>query len=231
MQLICGDCLEWLGTLPAGSVDLVLADIPYGIDFQSNRRKDKDARLPKILNDKQPFTSCISHFKPLLKPSGGVLLFTRWDVQKPLTDEMTANSMPVKSVIVWDKVVHGMGDLKRAYGSRYESILWAPMREFRFPGKRPTDIIRCMRVPAGRMLHPNEKPVELLETLIEQTTIPGATVLDFCMGSGSTGVACVKTGRRFIGIELDERYFSIAKRRISETQNVLDGKKEAGEMT
>ena len=129
---------------------------------------------------------------------------------------MTSNDMKPKNVLIWDKVIHGMGNLKQAYGSRYESIIWYPMPGFRFPGKRPTDIIRSQKIPANRLVHPNEKPVELLETIIKQTTMEGDTVLDFCMGSGSTGVACMNTDRDFIGIELDDKYFDIAKKRIEE---------------
>jgi site-specific DNA-methyltransferase (adenine-specific) len=70
-------------------------------------------------------------------------------------------------------------------------------------------------------LHPTQKPVELLEYLIKTYTNEGDTVLDNCMGSGSTGVACANTNRNFTGIELDEKYFSIAKQRINEANNKL----------
>ena len=125
-------------------------------------------------------------------------------------------SMKPKSVIIWDKMVHGMGDLKKGFASRYESIIWWCNDNFRFPGKRPTDIVVFKRVSANKLIHPNEKPVELLADLIKKTTVEGDTVLDCCMGSGSTGVAAVMNNRNFIGIELDEGYFNIAKDRIKE---------------
>ena len=200
-----------------GAVDLVLTDPPYGIDFQSHMKKDKTKWMPKIKNDKEPFTGFISEMRRIVKPTGAVMVFTRWDVQQKFIDAMTINGMRPKNIIIWDKVMHGMGDLKRAYGSRYESIIFWANNGFRFNGKRPTDIIRCQRVSASRLIHPNEKPVELLETLIKQCTKPGDTVMDMFMGSGSTGVACVNTGRDFIGIELDKGYFDIAKARIKST--------------
>lgn len=120
--------------------------------------------------------------------------------------------------MIWDKVIHGMGDLKKSYGSRYESIIFSSEKDFRFNGKRPQDIIRVCRVSPQKLLHPNEKPIELLERLINQCTDKKALVLDPFMGSGSTGVACVSTGRKFIGIEKDAGYFEIAKKRIEEAQ-------------
>lgn len=119
-----------------------------------------------------------------------------------------------------------MGDLQRQFISRYESILWSPMHDFTFPHKRPVDIIETVRVNSNKLQHPNQKPVKLLEKLIRCTTREGDTVLDFTMGSGSCGVACVNTNRNFIGIELDEGYFNLAKRRI----NIMNGvfKREDG---
>ena len=85
--------------------------------------------------------------------------------------------------------------------------------------KQPTNLLSCQKIRQGS-LHPTQKPVELLEYLIKTYTNEGETVLDNCMGSGSTGVACVNTRRDFIGIELDEHYFDIAKKRI---QDALSG--------
>ena len=82
----------------------------------------------------------------------------------------------------------------------------------------PTDILDFVGVPNSELEHPTQKPVELLKYLIETYTNESETVLDNCMGSGSTGVACVNTNRDFIGIELDKDYFNIAKQRITGNQ-------------
>ena len=82
--------------------------------------------------------------------------------------------------------------------------------------------IKCVHNSSGKV-HPTQKPVELMEYLIKTYTNEYETVLDFTMGSGSTGVACINTGRKFIGIELDETYFNIAKERIEDTQIELGG--------
>ena len=112
-----------------------------------------------------------------------------------------------------------MGDLKRAYAPRYESILFHSENKFSFNGKRPEDIISVQRVLPKKLVHPNEKPVELLEALINQCCISGGTIFDPFMGSGSTGVACVNTGRNFIGIELDIGYFKLSETKIREAKN------------
>lgn len=185
VELYCGDCLELLKEIPDGSVDMVLCDPPYGIDFQSQRKKDKSRWMPKIANDNRPFVDFIPHVKRVLKDTGCACIFTRWDVQQAFIDAMNDSGLRVRNVLIWDKVVHGMGDLRRAYGSRYESIIFASGQNFRFADKRPTDILRFQRVSSNKLQHPNEKPVELLEALIKQTTRDGETILDCCMGGAA----------------------------------------------
>lgn len=202
--------------IPDGSVDMVLADPPYGIDYQSQWKKNKADWKPKIIGDKEPSVDFIPFLKRTLRPSSCVMIFTRWDVQQKFIDAMEQAGLHVKSVLIWDKQIHGMGDLKRAYASRYESILFHSEDNFSFNGKRPQDLISVRRILPQNMMHPNEKPVELLETLINQCTRGGGTVLDPFMGSGSTGVAAANTGRSFIGMELDPGYFETACKRISE---------------
>lgn len=223
VELYQGDCLELMKDIPDGSVDMVLADPPYGIDFQSQRKKNKADWKPKIIGDKAPFVEFIPRLKRILRPSACTMIFTRWDVQQKFIDAMERAGLRVKSVLIWDKQIHGMGDLKRAYASRYESILFHSEDNFSFNGKRPQDIISVRRILPQKLLHPNEKPVELLATLINQCTRGGGTVLDPFMGSGSTGVAAVNTGRSFIGMELDPGYFETACKRISEAEDAAYG--------
>ena len=108
VKLIQGDCNVELDKLPSQSVNLILTDIPYGIDFQSNQRP-KEERFDKIQNDKEVFTECIPKLKRLLKPDGGAMLFTRWDVQQAYIDKLEECDLPVKSVIIWDKKRGGYG--------------------------------------------------------------------------------------------------------------------------
>lgn len=213
IDLHLGDCLKVMKNMPDKSVDLVLTDPPYGINFQSNMRKKQ---FPKIINDNTPFVAFIPDLKRIIKRTGAVMVFTRWDVQPVFI------AHKVRNVLIWDKMRYGMGDLKRAYSNGYESIIFSSEQDFRFPAKRPQDIVQMPRISPNKLIHPNEKPVLLLKKLITQCTQEGNTVFDPFMGSGSTGVACANTNRNFIGIELDKGYFEIAQKRIKEAQGDND---------
>ena len=102
-----------------------------------------------------------------------------------------------------------MGDLKHEHGRQTEMILFYNGNDHFFPSGRPNDVIKADRT--GNNLHPTEKPVGLMGVIVGWTS---GTVLDPFMGSGTTGVACAKLGRKFIGIEIEESYFSIACKRI-----------------
>lgn len=211
------DCLEGLKLIPEKSIDTVITDLPYGIDYQSRFGK----RFEKIANDKKPFIDFIKHIPRLLKDTGAVYLFTRWDVQQPVIEEMEECGMDIKNVIIWDKGNHSAGDLKHSYGFRYESIVFHSAKDFTFQGKRPIDIIQCMRVSADKLVHPNEKPIPLLRKLILDSTPKNGVVLDATMGSGTTMLAAIAEKRQYIGFEIDEHYYNVAKRRINETKRQL----------
>lgn len=215
--VITGDSLTVLRSMDDESIDMVITDPPYGIDYQSGR-KEKERRLAKIKNDKAPFIWWIYDAARVVKRGGGVLCFARWDVQQTFADALRLAGLTVKSVIVWDKKAHGMGDLKGSFAPRYEVIIFTTKGRFELPGKRPDDLIACAKVGNQNLTHPNEKPVELLEQLIEATTTPGALILDPFAGSGSTLVAAAKTGRKYIGIEIDEHYSHLAATRAAEYQ-------------
>ena len=208
-----GDCLEVMKSIPDGSVDAIICDPPYGIDYQSAWRTDKSLWKPKIANDKTPYTAWCSDAYRLLKDGGALACFTRWDVEDVFREELAKAGFILKSQIIWDKVIHGMGDLKGDFAPCHENIIFAVKGRFTFPAKRPKSVIRLQRVTADKLIHPNEKPVELNEYLIEHLTREGETVCDLFLGSGSCGVACKNLGRSFIGIELDQTYFDIAKAR------------------
>lgn len=212
-ELFCGDCLEMLPTLETGSVQAIIVDPPYGIDYQSNRRV-ATKKLAKIANDRIPLLGWGEQSFRVTSGTGCILLFYRWDVQQPFIDELSGAGWIVKSQIIWDKLVHGTGDLTGEFAPQHEAILFARKEGFSFPGKRPKSVIRCQKVPSSQMSHPNEKPTALLEQLILAVTSLGDTVLDFTMGCGSCGVAAMRTGRDFVGIEIDRGWFDIAQMRI-----------------
>jgi site-specific DNA-methyltransferase (adenine-specific) len=192
------DCREIIPHLP--QVDLVLTDPPYGIDYQSARRTDSQ-RKPKISGDKE-FPLWLFD---LCKPNNALFIWCRWDILPFL---------PIpKSFIVWDKCVHGMGDLQHEYGRQWEACAFYPTLGHKFI-KRPIDIIRCPRIPPEELRHPNEKPVGAIAPLIIANE--GLTILDPFMGSGTTLRATKDLGRKAIGIEIEEKYCEIAAKRMSQ---------------
>lgn len=236
VQLLHGDCLELMKEIPDGSVDMVLCDLPYGTTrnkwdsvIQFEPLWDEYLRVCKpnaaiVLFSQMPFTATLVN-------SCRDLFRYEWIWQKTQgTGHLNAKKMPMKiheNVLVFYRNLPvynpqwGSGDPYTAtysthssnYGKQRDNITTVN------DGKRyPTDVIQFPKQASDRHLHPTQKPVTLLEYLVKTYTNPGDLVLDNCMGSGSTGVACINTGRRFIGMELDKGYFDIAVNRITEAE-------------
>ena len=216
-ELWHGDCLEMVKDIPDGSVDLVLTDPPYGIGFQSNFRKNK---FNKIDNDSIINAEFLDECKRVLKDTGAIYCFTRWDVY-PNWFEQIRKRFKVKNCIVWFKRGGGLGDLKKGYIYNHKFIIYCAEKNHRLNGKRRNDVFEFAKDAPSTYVHPTQKPISLLKEIIERSSNEGGVVLDCFMGSGSTGVACVNTNRHFIGIELDDGYFNIAKKRIEEAVNDL----------
>lgn len=191
--LYLGDCLEILPTL--GKFDVVVTDPPYGMSFQSNHRAVRHAAIANDGAADHLLMACN------LEPSHSAYIFCRWDnlpdVPKP------------KSFVTWVKNNWSMGDLDHEHARQYEGALFYPGPDHFFPVGRPSDVVYAART--GNEYHPTEKPVALMQAVVRWTS---GAVLDPFMGSGTTGVACVKMGRKFTGIEIDPHYFDIACKRI-----------------
>jgi site-specific DNA-methyltransferase (adenine-specific) len=213
-RIYCGDCLDLMKEMPDKSVDLVLTDPPYGIEYQSNWCKD-GPRFEKIVNDDAPCIEWLSDAFRVTAPDGSLVCFSRWDVEGVFKEAIEACGYRVKSQIVWDRVVHGMGDLKGQFAPRHDVAWFATVsEEFEFKGQRPPSVLTFQRPPPEAMVHPTQKPIALFERLILSLTSPGDLVLDPFLGSGTTAIACLRTGRHFIGIEKHEPYFLKAQERI-----------------
>ena len=240
--LMKGDCLDHMVEIPDGSVDLVLTDPPYGttackwdsvIPFQPMWAQVRRVLKPNgaaVFTADQPFTSALIMSNPQ-----GYRYRWVWDKINRITGFLDAKRRPLR--VIEDVLVFGpaktynpqmwQGEPYRASHGRSGKVYSAdhPIITDCSDGMRhPQNIIRIKadnRGTEGRV-HPTQKPVALMEYLIRTYTNPGETVLDFTMGSGTTGVACVNTDRRFIGIEKDDDYFEIAKRRIEATTNELE---------
>jgi len=215
-----GDCVEIMKGMESESVDLVVTDPPYGIDYQSARRIDSE-RFPKIANDTRPMTTWIDSAYRVLKDSGRVLCFCRWDTQAIFKNAINEAGFNIKSHVIWNRQNHGLGDLKRQFAPQHDIIWYATKGDYIFPWTRPCSVITIPRVPATALIHPNQKPTNLLIHLLLRLSIPMEVVCDPFMGSGTTAIACIRSNRHYIGIELEQKYVDIANERIRQEQAQL----------
>ena len=223
VQLFLGDCLDILPLLDR--VDAVVTDPPYGIGYASSwkTRMDKQPRKNGAsFGVDEISTDWIAVVYRLLRKDAYVYCFTRWDVLPEWKAAFVSAGFRVAQRLIWDKCHWKMGDLSQ-YGSQTEDILLLTKGKpaiFNGGNGRRGNIFRYSSgyLPEGQVDHPTQKPVALLSEFIRDCTQPGDLVLDPFMGSGTTGVACVRTGRRFIGIEIDPGYFAIAQKRIADAQ-------------
>lgn len=205
-----GDSLEVLKGFPDNYFDAFITDPPYGMDYQSNRSEKKKA---KIANDRKPFIWFLYDAYRTCKNGGSILSFTDWKNQEAWRFAIELAGFTVRSQVIWNRIGHGMGDLKSSFGPQHDVIWFATKGKFTFPGKRPKSVLSAMRINGTTLIHPNEKPVKLMEELIEAVTPENGLVCDPFVGSGATAAAALNTGRRFVGIELSKEYVEIARRR------------------
>ena len=190
-----GDCREILPSLP--KVDAVVTDPPYGMGFQSNYREVAHAPIAGD-GDADLFRWACG-----LPVAHSRYVFCRWD-------GLRVAPMP-KSCVTWVKNNWSMGDLDHEHARQTEIALFWPGPAHSWPDARPTDVINAART--SNEYHPTEKPVALMERFVRWTR---GVVLDPFMGSGTTGVACAQLGRKFIGIEIERKYFEVACQRIED---------------
>ena len=215
VQLYLGDCLEVLPTLGAGSVDAVVTDPPWK-DYQTGRYDASGWHGPIVAVDPSLYSGIL--YQVTSEPSA-IILWCSWEPFAHHADALRRACWSIKNCIVWAKPNHTAGDLSGNLGNQHEMAVFATRGKWHHPGKREVNLWREPHLfSRAKRDHPTEKPVNLMVRSVVTVAGNGTTVLDPFMGSGTTGVACVKTGRRFIGIEIDPGYFDIAVKRISEAQ-------------
>lgn len=228
IEIYHGDCRDVLADMRPDSVDLLLSDPPYGVAYVTSRRSRTDALRVPIENDRD--LSVVGEAIPLMER---VLRNDRhWYMfasprmlheAKPLLDGLGTG---LKHIIAWDKGDRGtVGDLEAGFGEAWEAVIYGMKGRRPLNGKRPRTMIRYDWSSTMDPVHPTVKPVPLLVRLIGMSTDPGEIVLDPFMGSGTTLRAAKDSGRRAIGIEIEERYCEIAAKRLS--QEVLQFPSEA----
>ncbi len=222
VTLYQGDCLDVLPLLEPGSVDAVITDPPYGISFQSCHRRKED-RFDEIANDGSPYVWFLPGALRAATDPAVMLCFCRWDTAEAFRQAMEWAGWSGMTQLVWDREVHGMGDLTGRPSPQHDTIWFAVNGKYKLPGKRPSSVYRHQRVSGGDLHHPNEKPLKLMRALIRDYTRPGDTVLEPFAGSGTTLVACALEGRRCIGVEIDPGHCDTIRRRIDEVYQRTPG--------
>ena len=217
IKLYCDDCLNIMKQIDNESIDLIVTDPPYLIKYKTNRRKNKDHDFcSEILNDdnEQLIIDYIRECYRILKNNTAMYMFCNCDKVDFFKQELENAGFKIKNMIIWIKNNWTAGDLKAQFGKQYEIIFLVNKGRKYFNGKRITDVWMFDRISGKKQLHQNQKPVDLLKQCILKHSDENDIIFDGFMGSGSTGVACIETNRKFIGVELDKKYFEIAKERI-----------------
>ena len=202
--IINADCREILPELPDKSVDLVLTDPPYGIDYYSGHYIGYNPHSPIIGDDHYPI-ELLPEFRRLSKEA--IFMFCRWD-------KLVGVELP-KSFIAVIKNNWTAGDLDGAFARQWEGILFYPQPDFAFNSRLP-DVIDCRRIPSTDLLHPTQKAEYPIQLLIQECSRQNAIILDPFLGSGTTAYCAKKLNRKCIGIEIEEKYCEIAAKRCSQ---------------
>jgi len=242
INLIQGDCLEKMKDIPDGSVDLILTDPPYNIS-KLNDNRDRSKLNSPIMRRSSPlkydfgdwdnktreefleFTeSWLSECCRILKDGGTIISFFNKEDISFLGWTSKKFGIRTRTIFSWHKTNPVPSFRKVNYLSACE-FLWVGSKgkkSWVFNFKKQKEMHNFFESPNkssyGKTKHPTEKPLSLIKHLIEIHSNENEMVLDCFMGSGTTGVACVNLNRNFIGIELDENYFEIAKNRIKKAQ-------------
>jgi len=191
VKLYLGDCLEIMQELEDGSVDAVITDPPYGVDFK-----------------KQVWDECIPDWFEIARRLTGVLCFTTapttmWDYPRP------------DWVSCWYRTAAQSRNAQGGFNHWTPILVYGDVK-FKVDTYYTHGMVTHQKVK--HIKHPSPKDPDMTKWIIENASSPGDTILDPFMGSGTTGVACVQTGRNFIGIEIEPKYYEIAEARIAEAQ-------------
>lgn len=208
------DAFEEIKVLPSESIDIILTDPPYGINYKSGFNK----KSKKLINDYKGITEIYKEFYRILKNNSFCLVFASWKNIDKDKQELE-KYFKIVNVIIWKKGNTSMGDLKHSLATNYEVIIVCTKGKPEIRGKREGTIWEYKKLPNNKMHHTTEKPVALLEHCLEKFSDEGDIVLDPFAGSFSTGVACVNKGRNFIGYELDEEYYKVGYNRLEEVKH------------
>ena len=223
MWLMQGDCLERMKEIPDNSVDMVLTDPPYNIAKKNNFHTMGRAGIDFGEWDKGfDLFSYINEIPRVLAKDGSVVIFNDWKNMGDIARYGESLGLVIKDMIRWEKSNPMPRNKDRRYITDYECAVWLTMPKAKWIFNRQSDtydrpVFKGSLTPRKeKTKHTTQKPVYLMEAILNTHSNPGCSILDPFMGSGTTGVACKNLNRKFIGIEMDEGYFNVAKNRILE---------------
>lgn len=223
-RLIQGDCLEVMKKIPDEAIDLILTDIPFNISKANNFKTMKDRQGRNGIDfgewDKQFNEFHLSVLPSKLKPNGSLVVFHAFE-QFYLLKCLFEQDLELKDRLIWEKSNPMPRNRDRRYINNIEMASWYVKKKSKWVFNRQSEkydtcVLKYPSESGGgyKRFHPCQKNLEMISELVKRHSNPNDLVLDPFMGSGTTGVATLNTGRNFIGIELDENYFKIAKERI-----------------
>lgn len=219
-NIINGDSLQILESLEDGCIDVVLTDPPYGISYKSNRSMYDDAITKRgLLNDgkDEAFNLLEKTCKVLSRKSADnshLYFFCSWNVFSDF-ERIISKYFTIKTPLVWDKGNKGSGDLENDWGNQTELVIYCTKGK-KLINNRRGNVLNVSRLHTSKMVHPTQKPVELLKQILEVSILEGDFVVDPFMGSGSTIKACNILNIKSLGIELDKEMFITANNFINE---------------
>lgn len=220
-HLMFGDCLERMKEIPDGSVDLVLTDPPYNIARKNNFHTMGRTGIDFGDWDKGfDLFSYIDELPRICSKDANVVIFNDWKNVGEIARYAESKGFVIKDMLRWEKSNPMPRNRDRRFVVDYEVAVWLTMPKGKWVFNRQSETYDrpCFKgslTPSSEKTeHTTQKPVWLMEKILKTLSNEGDVVLDMFIGSGTTGVACFNTNRNFIGIEMDEKYFDIAKERI-----------------
>ena len=209
------DVLKFMSDIPDETIDLIVTDPPYLINYKTNWRKESHKFSEAIKNDNNPelIKRYIKECHRVLKNDTAMYMFCSFDKVDFFKKEIE-KYFTVKNIIIWRKNNHTAGDLEAQFGKQYEMIILANKGRRPFNGERVTDVWDFKRVSPEKLVHQNQKPIDLIKRCILKHSDVGDIVFDGFMGSGTTALAALDTERHFLGTEIDDYYFKVAIERI-----------------
>jgi len=199
--------------MPDNCVDLCLTDPPFGMSWQSSRRKKKHNKIENDAN-LDWLSDWVGQLSRVIKDDGFIFCFCSFHMVDIFKQEIQ-KKFDVKNILIWHKNNHGSGDLKNDFAPQYEMVIFCNLGNNPLIGKRDSNILKFARTQND--LHPTQKPVDLIGYLASKV-IESGIVFDPFSGSGTTALACHDLGLDFICVEKDEDYYAASVKRLEEHQ-------------